>query len=125
DPASPDPAGVRRVLLCTGKVAVDLMTKRDDAGIGSVAVVRLEQLYPFPHVGIDEQIARYPNATDVLWVQEEPENMGAWRFVFAQLQHHHREIGVVARPESSSPATGSKTVHGQEQEELLEAAFEG
>jgi 2-oxoglutarate dehydrogenase E1 component len=125
DPAAPDPAGVRRVLLCTGKVAVDLMTKRDELHSGEVAIVRLEQLYPFPHVALDEQITRYANHSELIWVQEEPENMGAWRFVFANLQHQYRDIAVIARPESASPATGSKTVHSQEQEELLEEAFEG
>ena len=125
DPADPDPSAVRRVLLCSGKVAVDLMTKRDELATGGVAIVRLEQLYPFPHVALDEQIGRYANASELVWLQEEPENMGAWRFVFANLQHQDRDIAVIARPESASPAAGSKTVHEQEQEELLEEAFEG
>lgn len=124
----PDPldlGDVRRVLLCTGKVAVDLMARRDELGLHNVAIVRLEQLYPFPHVAIDTQLARYPSAGEVSWVQEEPENMGAWTFVFAHLQHHHRDIGLISRAESASPAAGSATVHAQEQEELLEEAFEG
>jgi 2-oxoglutarate dehydrogenase E1 component len=125
DASQPDPAAVRRVLLCTGKVAVDLEARREELGTNTAAIVRVEQLYPFPHVAIDEQIARYPNATDVVWVQEEPENMGAWRFVYTQMQRQRTGLDVVARPESASPATGSKTVHNQEQEELLEAAFEG
>jgi 2-oxoglutarate dehydrogenase E1 component len=74
---------------------------------------------------IDEELARYPNREEVVWVQEEPENMGAWTFVFAKVQHQVPDIGVIARPESASPASGSHTVHEQEQEELLEAAFEG
>jgi 2-oxoglutarate dehydrogenase E1 component len=93
-------------------------------GLSNAAIVRVEQLYPCPHAAIDAQLDRYPGA-EVYWVQEEPENFGAWTFVFAKLQHHHREISLVARPESGSPATGSKTIHGQEQEELLEEAFEG
>jgi 2-oxoglutarate dehydrogenase E1 component len=124
DHEDPDPAGVRRVALCSGKVAVDLAARREELGTGALAIVRLEQLYPFPHVGVQEQVARYPNA-EVVWVQEEPENMGAWRFVFAHLQHQYRDISVIARPESASPAAGSKTVHEQEQEDLLEEAFDG
>jgi 2-oxoglutarate dehydrogenase E1 component len=120
-----DPDGVRRVLLCSGKVAVDLEARRQDLGFSNVAIVRLEQLYPFPHVAIDENLARFPNAHDVYWIQEEPENMGAWTFVFSHLQHQRRDIQLVARPESASPAVGSKTVHEQEQEELLEEAFDG
>ena len=124
DPSSPDPAKVRRVLLCTGKIAVDLMTRRNDSNLDNVAIVRLEQLYPFPHSAFDEQIARYPDA-ETFWVQEEPENMGAWAFVFQKLQHHGCTLQLVSRPESGSPAVGSKTIHEQEQDELLEEAFEG
>jgi 2-oxoglutarate dehydrogenase E1 component len=125
DPAAPDPAGVKRVLVCTGKVAVDLMESRDARGLGNVAIVRLEQLYPFPHSAIDEELGRYPKDAEVYWVQEEPENMGAWAFVFTHLQHQRRDVELVSRPESGSPAAGSKTVHDQEQEELLDDAFDG
>jgi 2-oxoglutarate dehydrogenase E1 component len=121
DPASPP--DVKRVLFCSGKVAIDLLKRRDETSSGA-AIVRLEQLYPFPHARIDEELQRYPGA-EVWWVQEEPENMGAWSFVFSRLQHQVRDVQLVARPESASPATGSSTVHAQEQEELLEAAFEG
>ncbi|HVL80466.1 MAG TPA: multifunctional oxoglutarate decarboxylase/oxoglutarate dehydrogenase thiamine pyrophosphate-binding subunit/dihydrolipoyllysine-residue succinyltransferase subunit, partial [Actinomycetota bacterium] len=125
DPADPDPAQVRRLLLCTGKIGHDLAARRNELGISSAAVVRLEQLYPFPHVEVDEQVARYRNLEQVSWVQEEPENMGAWTFVFARLQKQVPNIGVIARPESASPAAGSQAVHQQEQEELLEEAFDG
>jgi 2-oxoglutarate dehydrogenase E1 component len=124
DPEDLDPSGVRRVLLCTGRIAVDLLARRRELGTKAVAVVRLEQLYPFPHAQLDAVLDRYPGA-EVYWVQEEPENLGAWAFVFTKLQHHHKELNLVSRPESGSPATGSKTIHGQEQDELLEEAFEG
>jgi multifunctional 2-oxoglutarate metabolism enzyme len=124
DPTEPDPAQVRRVLFCTGKVAVDLETRRKELGTSAAAIVRVEQLYPFPHSAIDAQLERYKGA-EIYWVQEEPENMGAWTFVFSKLQHHHCEIQLVSRPESGSPATGSKAIHGQETDELLEEAFEG
>jgi 2-oxoglutarate dehydrogenase E1 component len=116
---------VRRVLLCSGKVAVDLMESRDERALQDVAIVRLEQLYPFPHAALDTELNRYPKAAEVYWVQEEPENMGAWSFVFTHLQHQRRDVELVSRPESGSPATGSKVCHDQEQEELLEDAFDG
>jgi 2-oxoglutarate dehydrogenase E1 component len=122
DPTSPDPAKVRRLVLCTGKVAIDLLEQRDKQNSSDVAIVRLEQLYPFPHASLDVQLSLYP-AAEVCWVQEEPENMGAWTFVFTHMQHHGREVDLIARPESGSPAAGSKTVHDQEQEELLEDAL--
>jgi 2-oxoglutarate decarboxylase len=124
DPDELDPAPVERILLCSGKIGVDLLAKRRELGLASVAVVRLEQLYPFPHAALDVQFDRYRNA-EVYWVQEEPENMGAWAHVFTRLQHQRHEIELVSRPESGSPATGSKAIHAQEQDELLEAAFDG
>ncbi|MEX0873635.1 MAG: multifunctional oxoglutarate decarboxylase/oxoglutarate dehydrogenase thiamine pyrophosphate-binding subunit/dihydrolipoyllysine-residue succinyltransferase subunit [Actinomycetota bacterium] len=124
DPAEPTPEGVRRILLCTGKIAVDLMARRDELKVTNVAIVRVEQLYPFPHAAIDAELSRYQSA-EKYWVQEEPENMGAWTFAFARLQHQCDDIQLVSRPESGSPATGSKTIHAQEQEEILEEAFEG
>ena len=80
-----DDAAVRRVLLCSGKVAYDLMAQRESEGTADVAVVRVEQLYPLPAEQIREQLERYPNATDVVWVQEEPMNMGAWQFMAVNL----------------------------------------
>jgi len=124
DPAAPEPSRVRRILLCAGKVAVDLMEARDARKLDEVAIVRLEQLYPFPHATLDSELSRYAPSTEVYWVQEEPENMGAWAFVFTHMQHQRRDIELVARPESGSPATGSKVVHDQEQEELLDDAFD-
>jgi 2-oxoglutarate dehydrogenase E1 component len=123
DPAAPDPGAVERILLCTGKVAVDLMERRDERELRNATILRLEQLYPFPHAALDAELARYPSQAGVVWVQEEPENMGAWAFVFTHLQHQRRDVELVSRPESGSPATGSKTVHAQEQEELLDDAF--
>lgn len=92
----------------------------------SVAVVRIEQLYPFPIAGLNEILSRYPNAKQVLWVQEEPENMGAWRFVddiIWSIKSQGFDWRHVARFESGSPATGSKTIHDQELASLLEQTF--
>jgi multifunctional 2-oxoglutarate metabolism enzyme len=124
DPDAVDPNGVRRVLLCSGKVAIDLMARRREMEVDNVSIIRVEQLYPFPHAAIDAELAKYPASPEVCWVQEEPENMGPWSFVFTRLQHHEFDLGVVARPASGSPATGSKTIHSQEQDELVSSAFE-
>jgi 2-oxoglutarate dehydrogenase E1 component len=124
DPEEQKLADVRRVLLCTGKVAIDLLARRRELELTNVAIVRVEQLYPFPHSGVDVQRERYPGA-DLVWLQEEPENMGAWAFVFTKMQHHGCAMELISRPEGGSPAAGSKSIHGQEQEELLEQAFEG
>jgi 2-oxoglutarate decarboxylase len=125
DPLVTDRDGVERVLVCTGKIAYALKDERQSRG-AKVAIVRLEQLYPFPDQQLQELFDKYSNASQVRWVQDEPENMGAWAFMHAGL---HRilparlKLSHVARYESASPATGSTQVHAQEQEELMEAAF--
>jgi 2-oxoglutarate decarboxylase len=127
DRAEVDRDTVRRVLLCTGKIGHELMDKRDEMG-APAAVVRVEQLYPWPEDDILTTVATYPNAREVWWVQEEPANMGAWNFVHARLARALRdraELRHVAREASASPATGSQTIHEREQQQLLAAAFEG
>ena len=128
DPNVADPATVRRVVFCSGKVAWDAMAARDERN-APVAVVRVEQLYPLPtEQMLDIVRNRYSNAKEIRWLQEEPENMGAWNFV----EHHTwrvKELGYdlrhVARVESGSPATGSKTVHDQELADLMDETFTG
>ena len=127
DPGISDPARVKRILLCTGKVAYPLLEQRDERE-APVAVVRLEQLYPFPDQQLDEIFENYPNAEEVRWVQEEPRNMGAWGFVYGKLARKlwgSRKLTVSSRVESASPATGSPTIHAQEQEQLISGALEG
>ncbi|MCZ7525006.1 MAG: multifunctional oxoglutarate decarboxylase/oxoglutarate dehydrogenase thiamine pyrophosphate-binding subunit/dihydrolipoyllysine-residue succinyltransferase subunit [Acidimicrobiia bacterium] len=124
-----DRPGVRRVLVCAGKVAHELMDRRDELD-ATVAVVRVEQLAPWPETELAEVLASYPGEREVRWVQEEPANMGAWDFVRPRLgrllgEPAGREVPCVSRPASPSPATGSHTVHEREQEALLAAAFEG
>ncbi len=122
DPAPPTP--VRRLLLCTGKVAYDLLARRAELG-AETAVVRLEQLNPFPARELAAIVGRYGPPDDVRWVQEEPRNMGAWSFVAPLLQEVLGDCRVryVGRPPSGSPATGSARRHQQEQQALVEAAF--
>jgi multifunctional 2-oxoglutarate metabolism enzyme len=133
DPAFDDGApgadrhGVRRVLLASGKVAHDAMAVRDERGV-PVAVVRVEQLYPWPELVLLDTIARYPNAEEAVWLQEEPENMGPWNFVHNRLHRILRDklpLRHVSRAESASPASGSQTVHQREQADLLARAVDG
>jgi 2-oxoglutarate decarboxylase len=121
-----DDGAVRRVLLCSGKVAYDLMAHRESDGTADVAVVRVEQLYPLPAEQIRRQLERYPNANDVVWVQEEPMNMGAWQFMAVNLPEHlpaGRTFRRVSRRASASPAVGSAKVHEVEQRQLVAEAF--
>jgi len=123
DRAAPD--AVARVILCTGKIGHELMDERDARG-APAAVVRVEQLYPWPEDELFAVLDRYPAATQVWWVQEEPENMGAWTYVHNRLHRVLRErakLKHVARAPSASPASGSSKVHDAEQRRLLEAAF--
>jgi multifunctional 2-oxoglutarate metabolism enzyme len=123
----PAPEDVKRVLLCSGKIAYSLLEQRDELK-APAAIVRLEQLYPFPDEQLDAIFERYENADEIRWVQEEPRNMGGWGFVYSKLARRlwgERKLTVSSRPESASPATGSATIHQQEQDELVKGAFEG
>jgi 2-oxoglutarate decarboxylase len=120
--------GVRRLILCTGKIGQELLERRAASGgeDGRVAVVRVEQLFPWPERSIAQAIDRYEAAAEVLWVQEEPENMGAWPFVHLRLHRLLRDgprLRHLARPPASSPATGSLERHRLEQEAILSAAL--
>ncbi len=117
---------VQRVVLCSGKVAYDAISRRDAAGRqGQVAVVRVEQLYPWPEAEVEAVLGRYPRAGEVVWLQEEPENMGAWSFVHGRLHRMVRDgrtLLHVSRREAGSPATGSAVLHKLEGEDLLDRA---
>jgi 2-oxoglutarate dehydrogenase E1 component len=128
DPGVTDPSLVERVVLASGKVATEAAEHRDANGLGAAAIARIEQLYPWPFAAVRHTIGRYPNAREIVWLQEEPENMGAWNSVKGRLYEAHGEthqIRRVSRPESGSPATGSAAIHRQEQAELLQRAFGG
>jgi 2-oxoglutarate dehydrogenase E1 component len=123
--AGADRAEVRRVLACSGKAAYPLMEERDERG-APVAVVRLEQVYPFPKEQLLEIFESYPNATEIVWVQEEPANMGAWPFVHFRLADSlpgSLELKVVSRHESGSPSTGLASIHAQEHQDILTKAL--
>ncbi len=125
DPFVTDRQAVRRIVFCSGKVAWDAMAERDRRE-APVAVVRVEQLYPSPIDQLLQLLDHYPNARQLVWLQEEPENMGAWSFVEARVwrvKERGYDLRHVARIESGSPATGSKTIHDQELADLMEDSF--
>ena len=123
---NPPPANeVERVILSSGKVAFDLMAERDKRG-AKISIGRVEQLYPWPFAAVASELAKYPNAREIVWVQEEPENMGAWNSIKGRLYEAHEdthEIRRVSRYESGSPACGSGVVHAQELAHLLDRAL--
>jgi 2-oxoglutarate dehydrogenase E1 component len=133
DAAIRDTAGVRRVLVCSGKVYYDLIARREErdklgegVATGDVAIVRVEEIYPWPDVELGNALARYAKATRVTWVQEEPANMGPWTFVRERLQAllpARAKLAYAGRPASASTAVGSGRVHRIELGAFLDAAF--
>jgi 2-oxoglutarate dehydrogenase E1 component len=118
---------VRRLVLCSGKVAVDLMTSEQRKNNANVAIARVEQLYPFPETAIRDVMARYPKLREVCWVQEEPENMGAWEFVrplLEQLIDKRWPLRYIGRARNSSPSEGSSSWHAANQRAIVEQVFE-
>lgn len=115
-----EPKDVKKVLLCTGKIYYDLLQKQQDDKRKDVAIIRVEQLHPFPTKSIHLKLGDYANAK-TYWVQEEPVNMGAWSYI--QRVYRYDQIEVIARKSSASPATGYHTVHSQEQATIIDAAF--
>jgi 2-oxoglutarate dehydrogenase E1 component len=127
DPRERHPERVRRVLFVTGKAAIDLLDhEAASSARDEVAVVRLELLYPFPGRDIGHILERYSNATEIVWLQEEPANMGAWTYVEPRLREllgPDRSVRYVGRPEKASTAEGSATNHAREQSRIVAEAF--
>ena len=114
------------MLACSGKVYYDLVNARKEAQRNDVAIIRVEQLYPFAHKAFETELRKYGNAKEVVWVQDEPQNQGPWFYI----QHHLYEnmaagqkLGYAGRPASSSPAVGYLAKHQEQQRQLLEQAF--
>ena len=116
---------IRRILICSGKIYVDLMSAEQRASRPDIALCRVEQLYPVPMRDLRAVIDGYPNAQEVVWIQEEPENMGAWEFIRPHLQEvsSGRTVRRIARPRSASPAEGSAARHALNQQFLVDQAF--
>jgi 2-oxoglutarate dehydrogenase E1 component len=127
DPTAPPRDSVKRLVLCTGKVFYALHAEREKHKLDNVAIVRIEQLYPFPQKEVQAILARYRHASEVCWVQEEPKNRGAWTFMRAWLEQLLPDTAVltyVGRDAASSPATGSYKVHNVEEKELISHALD-
>ena len=121
-----DRAAVTRVVLCSGKVYYDLVETRKKGEERSVAVVRLEQFYPFPLQAVRAMLAKYPNAKELVWAQEQPQNMGGWMFINERLENllsGCERPKYVGRSASASPATGSYSIHQKEQAQLVSDAL--
>src|SRR4029078_6358543 len=114
-----DRDAVKRVVLCSGKVYYDLAAARKKSDARNVVIIRLEQFYPFPANSLREALASYPNANQLVWAQEEPQNMGGWPFVRDRLG----ERQYAGRSASASPATGSYSIHQKEQADLISHAL--
>jgi 2-oxoglutarate dehydrogenase E1 component len=127
DPDAPAREKVRRLLFCSGKIFFQLQLAKQKANLADVAVVRVEQLYPFPQKEIQSILAKYRGATEISWVQEESRNRGAWMFMRDRLEPMLPETAVMkyyGRGEAASPATGSMRVHRLEEEEILAHALD-
>jgi len=121
-----DAAKVKRVIACSGKVYYDLVKKREEMGAGDVAILRVEQLYPFPHKAFAAELKKYPKATEIVWCQDEPQNQGAWFFIQHNIHENMQEgqrLGYAGRAASASPAVGYSHLHVEQQKALIEAAF--
>ncbi len=117
---------VKRVIACSGKVYYDLVKKRESKGADDVAIIRVEQLYPFPHKAFSAEMKRYPNATEIVWCQDEPQNQGAWFFIQHNIHENMIEgqrLAYSGRAASASPAVGYSHLHQEQQKALVEGAF--
>ncbi|MGN6033683.1 MAG: hypothetical protein ACTHQE_18660, partial [Thermomicrobiales bacterium] len=117
---------VTRLILCSGRVTVDLESSPLRAGSDHVAIARVEQLAPFQNTAIGNVIAQYPNLQEIVWLQEEPRNMGAWAFMGGRLEQlvgRRLPVRYIGRPERASPAVGSLDRHNREQAAIVAAAF--
>jgi 2-oxoglutarate dehydrogenase E1 component len=117
---------VKRVVACSGKVYYDLVKHREAKGADDVAIIRVEQLYPFPHKAFAAELKKYPNATDIVWCQDEPQNQGAWFFIQHNIHENMQvgqKLGYAGRAASASPAVGYSHLHQDQQKALIEAAF--
>jgi 2-oxoglutarate dehydrogenase E1 component len=121
-----DAAKVKRVIACSDKVYYDLVKKREEKKAHDVAILRVEQLYPFPHKVFASELKKYPNATEIVWCQDEPQNQGAWFFIQHQIHENMldgQKLGYAGRPASASPAVGYAHLHQDQQKALLDQAY--
>ncbi len=122
DDAAADAKSVKKIAFCTGKIYYDLIEAKQKEGNNDTAIVRIEQLYPLPIKQLKEITAKYKNASEYLWIQEEPENMGAWAYIFRAFRDVN--LKYIGRDESASPATGYGKVHTQQQQHIIDKLFQ-
>jgi 2-oxoglutarate dehydrogenase E1 component len=121
-----EPKQVARIVACSGKVYYDLLSARRERRLDSVALIRVEQLYPFPHKQFAAEMKRYPNATEVVWCQEEPQNQGAWyqtQHYFVENKRPDQRLFFAGRLSAAAPAGGYKSRHDQRQKAVVDQAF--
>jgi 2-oxoglutarate dehydrogenase E1 component len=127
DPSIQDSEAVRRVLFCSGKIYYDLAEEQQKRQASHIAIARIEQLYPFPEWNVSKIVSMYSRAKEICWVQEEPQNMGAWNFVYRHIARKFtvgRDFRYIGRPERASTASGLFRRFSKEQQELMALAFE-
>ena len=113
---------VEKVLMCTGKIYFDLLEKQQKDKRKDVAIIRIEQLHPFPETQVEKVLSKYKNMSKLIWVQEEPVNMGYWTYLL-RTYYKRKDLEIVARKPSASPATGYSKMHQEEQQKIVSAAF--
>ena len=118
-----NPAGVRKIVFCSGKIYYDLHAAREAAKIEDVAILRVEELYPFPHEQVAAQLARYAPDAPIMWCQEEPRNMGPWRWIYGRFLDLNRRMKYAGRDRNASPAAGSPKRHAEEHKRLIDQAL--
>jgi 2-oxoglutarate dehydrogenase E1 component len=121
-----DAQKVHRVIMCSGKVYYDLVKARETKKSKDTAIIRVEQLYPFPHKSFAAELKKYPHVTELVWCQDEPQNQGAWFFIqhnILENMHDGQKLGYAGRPPSASPACGYAHLHQEQQKALVDAAF--
>ncbi|MCS6764011.1 MAG: 2-oxoglutarate dehydrogenase E1 component [Candidatus Protistobacter heckmanni] len=121
-----DPKKVKRVIACSGKVYYDLVNRRKENGHDDAVIIRVEQLYPFPHKALAAELKKYPSVTEIVWTQDEPQNQGAWSYIQHYLMENMtsgQKLAYAGRPASASPAVGYYAKHNEQQKALLDAAF--
>lgn len=122
DDSTANVKSVKRIAFCTGKIYYDLIEAKEKEGNTDLAIVRLEQIYPLPKIQLQAIVDKYKNASEYLWVQEEPENMGAWSFILRAFRHVN--LKYIGRPETASPATGYGKSHIKQQQNIIDKLFQ-
>ena len=122
DDLTADIKRIKKIVFCSGKIYYDLMEAKTKLGNSDVAIIRIEQLYPFPINLLKGVLGKYKNANQYVWAQEEPENMGAWAFIYRTFQEV--KLKYIGRNESASPATGYSKMHTQQQQHIIDSVFE-